>query len=389
MLNVRNLFAVIAVSLLMSFVFAVKPASSQITTEVGKTELQASQLVFWYDQTTGTDPDLNRFSYIQVTNAGDSTVTVHVQIFRSSNSDFGNPATAVLCDELNFNDTYTAFDTHIYDLSNIVTNDGVSIASVNGSKGFVVVTPINNEAEREAISYQHMFGNTYLQDFNSHVEFVLNAIGRDAVSFLQIVPLNGTPTPAEDGTVLDGVDNGYVVLQPNILKFNYFSTLNVDEDCSAIPNVPGGTCDFESLDGSPDFDPTALLSDIVAIAFQDNYDATFGGYEAEPDSAIWDGVIFDDEEFPVSGCLIDYFCFADVGLNERFGEANPLLDQGALLCPGNTFPDGWVKLEVGGLGDFTNVIGINGLQGTLAGVVSQATPANFPGFGSANYMYVE
>jgi hypothetical protein len=390
MLNIRNLFAVIVVSLLMSFVFVVRPASSGVTPpptiEVGKTELQASQLIFWYDQTTTTTPDLNRFSYIQVTNAADTPVTVHVQIFRSSNPSFGNPATAVLCDELDFNDLYTAFDTHIYDLSDIVTNDGVSIASVDGTKGFVVVTPINNRADSEAISHQHMFGNTYLQDFNSHVEFVLNAVGRDAVSFANIPP----GLPVEDGTVLDGVNNGYIVLQPNVVKFNFFSTMNVNENCSDIPNVPSGTCEFDSLDGSPEiFDPPALLSDIVAIAFQDNYNATFGGYQAQPDFYDWNGVIFDDKEFPVSGCSLGVDCFADVGLNDRFTEANPLLDQGALLCPGNTFTDGWVKLEVSNLGDFTNVIGINGLQGALNGVVSSATPDNFPGFGSANYMYVE
>lgn len=56
----------------------------------------------------------DRESYIQITNTLVDTRTVHIQIFNVGN----------LCNENNFFDNYTPNDTHIYNLRDIVTNDG-------------------------------------------------------------------------------------------------------------------------------------------------------------------------------------------------------------------------------------------------------------------------
>ncbi|MCH8028988.1 MAG: hypothetical protein IH874_03540 [Candidatus Dadabacteria bacterium] len=115
-------FGAMAVALLLGLTLV--PIISQAANHIvptGKTTQQASQLVFWYDQ----DQDDEDFqSFIQVTNASvDTPVWVHVQVFASSNPSPGDPATAVFCQETNFNDFYTPQDTHIYDMDDVVTND--------------------------------------------------------------------------------------------------------------------------------------------------------------------------------------------------------------------------------------------------------------------------
>ncbi|NIP29607.1 MAG: hypothetical protein GTO02_04570, partial [Candidatus Dadabacteria bacterium] len=74
----------------------------------------------------------NRKSYIQVTNTSPDPVTIHVQIFQHDRG----------CDELNFNDTLTPNDTVVYDMDNIVKNNGdeAPITLLDDSSGYVVVS---------------------------------------------------------------------------------------------------------------------------------------------------------------------------------------------------------------------------------------------------------
>lgn len=55
-----------------------------------------------------------RESYVQVTNTSDSSKVLHVQIFDVIND----------CNESNFFDDYTPKDTHIYNMRDVLTNDG-------------------------------------------------------------------------------------------------------------------------------------------------------------------------------------------------------------------------------------------------------------------------
>lgn len=343
------------------FGFVVKPAFSQVFDSVGKTEEQSSQLVFWYDNVNDIigQLELDRETFIQVTNASSDPVAVHVQILFSHNGvDPFNPADDVICAEFDFDDFYTPFDTHVYDLTFIIKNDPtnpINVGDVFNTKGFVVITPINNAAERKAISHQHLFGTSYIFDNGAGTEYILSAMGRDAVSFTLIPP--GFPVP--DGTILDGVDSGYVVLQPDVLKFNF----------AGFPDLF-----FE-------------FSDVVSIAFRDNYNGSFGGYTAEPSSATWTGFIFDEFENQVSGCNAVQNCFFDFGLNEVYRTANIFLSGGfdRLLCPNNFFEAGWVKIDVAPLTDFDNEIGIYGNIefGNFFNIDL------FEGFGGAKYMHVE
>ncbi|NIP32071.1 MAG: hypothetical protein GTO02_21915 [Candidatus Dadabacteria bacterium] len=78
----------------------------------------------------------DRESYIQVTNIDDVNVTIHVQIFQHDRG----------CDELNFNDTLTPNDTIVYNLDDIIRNNGsdVPVSLADNSYGYVVVTTTVN-----------------------------------------------------------------------------------------------------------------------------------------------------------------------------------------------------------------------------------------------------
>ena len=225
---------------------------------------------------------------------------------------------------------------HEYEIFDIFKNDPFAFESevaidVNVTKGFVVITPVNNPADRKAIAFQHLFGTTDIREFIDPNDsgFRINAMGRDAVSF-------STGNVLPDGTVLDGVTNGYVLLQPEILKFNFF---NIDE------------------------------ADVISIAFRDNYEGVFG-YVAEPGDAVWTPLIFDEEENPISCSPVVQNCFFDIGINDFILQANNLLGD-KVLCPGNSNANGWVKIAVSGLEGLENELGLIGLVeiGEFAGAI--------------------
>ena len=149
---------------------------AQVIVPVGTTTRQTSQLIMWYDQVS----DLGRFSFIQVTNGSlDSGVIIHVQIFASECTNF-NLDTLVCegqvfrCIEHDFNDFFTPGDTFVYDLGNLFGID------IDNTKGFVVVTAVAEE-NGEAISFQHLFGNSYVFDSNLPGLHRLNSIDRKSV----------------------------------------------------------------------------------------------------------------------------------------------------------------------------------------------------------------
>lgn len=95
-----------------------------------ETDNASFQLFYYWDLR-------QRDSYIQVFNKSSSPVRVHVQIFTANSA-------ITPCEEIDFADEYTSFDTHIYNLRNLVTNSGItSLASLSeGSFGFAVVTVV-------------------------------------------------------------------------------------------------------------------------------------------------------------------------------------------------------------------------------------------------------
>ena len=312
-----------------------------------------------------------RTSFLQLTNTSPTEdVNVHVQIFASKCTDpVFNLETfrtecrgeVITCREHNFVDFYTKNDTHVYTMLSpgpfldpffptfLSKNDPFDLTplvpfDLEGTKGFVVITPIDAPGTKKAISHQHLIGTTRVAELFPTIAYRLNAMGRDAVNFstAQVVP---------DGTVLDGVNSGFITLQPDILKFNWTEFLGFIELFLSDP-----------IDG---LDINLSSMDLVSIVFRDNYDP-LQGYGAEPGDAVLDPILFDSDEEGFSCSPVPQNCFFNIGLNNDIVQADALLgDQ--VLCPDFSFGflrldflEGWAKLFVSGLDEFENELGLTG-----------------------------
>ena len=259
----------------------------------------------------------DRETFIQVTNV-DTTApgnNVHIQIFDVSNN----------CNENDFFDFYTINDTHIYNLRDIVTNDGTPSGVVlpEGAYGVFIASSEGSN-----------------QDGDIDMELTAN---------LRIIDNNG---------------------------YEYRTNLQGEDDSSSNVNFLGDitTFNFNSENG-------VILSDIVGIPFDDDGpDPT----EQLVDNIleIWDNFnvdIYDLNEVPFSCRNIVFACVdqehplleelleevSDSGGSSSvasfeygINEAIPHSKGGELLCPGNQITDGFVRLERLARGDDTDDEGI-------------------------------
>lgn len=346
-MNSNYLFKISSI-LLMIFLFLNVNSHSQVIKPAGTTDELASQLIHWYDQdgiTTG------RSSLLQITNTNDvSGVWLHVQVFRSFDSDesLETPDDKVICNERDFVDFLTPNDTHVYILGteNFAKNEGEgsdgtgsgveTSLDLRNSKGFVVVTPVVNESDLTAISFPYLHGTTIVTEENR--AYRLNAMGREAVDFT-------TGELTEENTPLDGTTNGFALIQPEELYFNFLD---------AVTGV------------------VEVGMDVVGITFQDSYGPPgLLGYSANPADVSLISFLFDSKEDPTSCGSRDINCFSSIGLNEDKGDANALLDN-EVLCPGvdilitdSGFRVGAARIFISGFEDSENLIGLTTLRDTL------------------------
>lgn len=242
------------------------------------TSATGNQLISWWTQKNG------RNTYLQVTNTGPGVVDldddgnpdgvwVHVQIL------IGDPATG--CPEIrNFCDFYTPFDTHVYDLGNLVHNsDGTPIPSSNlqGNEGIIVVTPVEDcslgtSPFFPAITYNFLQGNVRIVDSRVDVDYGTNVFARLVFD-------------CAIGDPVDGFDCFFEDILPFSLAHNY-----------TILGGPAG-------------------ADVVLVALSDDYsnpDAYFA-IGASPSYGPYN--ICDDEEHCFS-CRVDAGCFLRIGVND-------------------------------------------------------------------------
>ena len=138
-----------------------------------------------------------RSSYIQITNITDSTIGLHVQIFQQDSS----------CDELNFNDELTANDTVVYDLDNIIRNNGteVPINLNDDSYGYVVVSADDGDGTFDLLSDVSrelpLIGNFRIVD-NTGYEYRTNMVSATS---------RGINTPFVNFNTIDGANWADVV----------------------------------------------------------------------------------------------------------------------------------------------------------------------------------
>jgi len=199
-----------------------------ITTAIS-TDSESFQLYSFYDLR-------DRESFVQVTNT-DGATTVHVQIFDVSN----------LCNENNFFDTYTPSDTHIYNLRDILTNNGSpsGIALGDGAYGFVVVTAVlgSNQPANQAATlignfriiddsgYEYRTNSQALKEiFVANSEYTINFNTEGGVNSSDIVGITTRDILSGEVTVSDGVTFDVDILNN---EEDIFSCSNGIFSCSA------------------------------------------------------------------------------------------------------------------------------------------------------------
>ena len=237
----------------------------------------------------------DRESYIQITNLDSVERSLHVQIFDVSNN----------CNENNFFDLYTPNDTHVYNMRNILTNDGnpSGVNLPNDAYGIVTVLGIDNNPEGRV----PLIGNMRILDENGY-EYRTNALSAGNTRSGSIVP-----------------------------GFNY--TFNF--------NIEGGV----------------ILSDIIGINVSDIFDdEEIQASNFEENFRLFDVDIYNNNEVPFSCRDVVFACVDEdnpllESLLERSGasvasfeyginNAIPHSKDGELLCPGNVIDEGIVVLNI-------------------------------------------
>ncbi|NIP30660.1 MAG: hypothetical protein GTO02_12250 [Candidatus Dadabacteria bacterium] len=263
-----------------------------------------------------------RSSYVQITNLNSSAITIHVQIFQHDRN----------CNELNFNDTLTPNDTVVYNLDNIIKNNGEA-APINlqdDSYGYVVVSIGDGS---EILSHgESIIGNFRIVD-DSGYEYRVNMAGVDLIE-------STFPTTTfyiANFNTVDGANKADVV------GYTYYYSTN---------------------------DHPAVFTSTVRNL---NVDLPFSIF------------VFDLNEDPLSCDQRAFTCgkVMNYGINEDY----PASRGEDLLCPGGGLADpdgGFISLEPTNIDQ--NILPNDLLSGTSVGLIGIN---NGDGTGSMDYWFVE
>ncbi|NIP31768.1 MAG: hypothetical protein GTO02_19860, partial [Candidatus Dadabacteria bacterium] len=246
----------------------------------------------------------NRKSYIQVTHVDDvrNPLCIHVQIFQQDRS----------CDELNFEDELTPNDTVVYDLDNIIKNDG-SEAPINladDSYGFVAISSFVC-GDRDSDGNNDLIGNFRIID-DSGYEYRMNLImdKRSKTILPPIVP-----------TIFEPIDT-----------------------VTAHVVIP-----FNTVDGANQADIVGFVVDNDRLGNgQEGKDDDYNVYNEEA-GITFDVFQFDENEEPLSCDKVTFACAPDkamhYGINDDYpaSRGDNLLCEGGGLKPGQT--NGYISLE--------------------------------------------
>jgi len=245
-----------------------------------------------------------RETFIQFTNVdSNSPAIAHIQIFNVGN----------LCNENNFFDNYTINDTHVYNMRDILTNDGnpSGVDLPENAYGIVIITAVSSLGELERSP--DMIGNFRVAD-NSGYEYRTNA---------QSVT-NGF---SEEGT-----------LPPNeFYSFNFNSNGGI-----TLSDVVGITYSFTDIEEDEAIEATALPPQAIFSPFDiDIYDLNEVPFSCRD-------IIFScvNDENPLLEEVLAIAGTANVASFEYgINNALPHSKGGELLCPGNIISDGVVVLR--------------------------------------------
>lgn len=261
---------------------------------VNETDTSEYQLVGFFDLR-------DRESFIQITNTNQGPLphVIHIQVFNVGN----------LCNENNFFDSYTGNDTHVYNLRDIITNDGNPAGFVLPDDAYGIFV-----ATESVFVEPSLIGNLRIEDNNGY----------------------------EYRTNLNGVANQFVDSEEDIYSFNFNSESGVV--LSDVVGIMLGDVDTNEV----------LAADIVNILA--NFDIDIYDTNEVPFSCR--NVVFacTDQNNPLLSALFEDLsdcteyedrggCNANVASFEYgINEAIPSSKGAPLLCPNNVITDGIVQL---------------------------------------------
>jgi len=128
---------------------------------VNQTDTATNRLTYFWDLR-------DRESFLQLTNVSTDNICVHVQIF-NVNGD-------VACEEVNFNDCYTANDTHVYDVRNLTKNDGLPAPTSDFTDGYGFAVISTSSSQTNGIRSPVLIGMFRVVDDLGY-EYRANAAG--------------------------------------------------------------------------------------------------------------------------------------------------------------------------------------------------------------------
>jgi len=285
--------------------------SSAQVVSTGTTEEPAGQIIapFLEEDDAG---DVSRHTHIQVTNTSSDPVTVHVQILYDSSD----------CTELNFFDTFTPQDTHVYSLDSTLAFNGAAGGppfSGEGDNGIVVITPVVGAADPTPVAFNHLhavvniFNSGVLDGDSIDTTYRFNAMGRQAVNL-------ATGNQSAEGTVLDGVVAGFERIVPAEIFYHYNSDFGF---------------------GAP------VFSDLIFVAISDDYFGGVGNYKAVTGTSSLFSVenVVDADETSISCGDVDFSCIDIVGINSKIVNTDSIHDKSIdVICSITSHPEGFDRL---------------------------------------------
>lgn len=276
----------------------------------GATEEPSSQIIIPFDEREVEDGScVERDTRFQLTNTSKTTdVVVHIQLLYSPD-----------CNELDFFDTLTAEDTHLYELDNLFRNDGAAGPGFDGtnfdSNGVVVITPVVSAAVPQAVAFNHLHATaTWENDCDYSSAYRFNAVGRDAIDLVSGAKL-------ADGTPLDGVVTGLERIIPDEILYHY---------------------NANNWEGGP------VTADLIFVAISDDY-ISVDRYKATGGTTSLMSVenVVDADENSISCGDVEFSCMEIVGINDfipsTFSQADSEIDSG-VICNQTDYDFGWDKI---------------------------------------------
>lgn len=290
----------------------------------------------------------DRESFIQATNTdGLNNQTVHIQIFNVADN----------CNENDFFDVYTPNDTHVYNVRNIVTNDGnpSGVVLPDGAYGVFVVSVTGETNDPQFIQF---IGNLRIEDNNGY-EYRTNLIG--------------TRYEEYDGTGRTDI---------NIATFNFNNQSGIA--FSDIILIPYSTISDVESPIEVDLSDVLGIWNLIDIDIFDLNENVFSCRNVifscvDQNSSLLEGLleVVADASDGGSATVASF----EYGINESI----PHSKGGELLCPGNNISEGIVRFtEIEHFLNGIELVGFYGLnngngRGSIDAMIAQNSRTPFPG----------